>query len=100
MVEEEWAAAAGKEAKTTLRERKRGGRDDCSSPRERRSEGKSIVLEHLVELDGFPHIINNLREWMLLFVVIKQCLNTVTTHTRGRLYNHPKQKAFFLLHWS
>ena len=62
VVEEEWAAAAGEEAKTTLRERKREGRSDCTSPCESRSEGKSIVLKHLVELNGFPHFITKLWE--------------------------------------
>ncbi len=63
VVEEEWAAAAGEEAKTTLRERNREGRSDCTSPCESRSEGKSIVLKHLVEVSGFPYFITNLLGW-------------------------------------
>lgn len=71
--EEEWAAATAEEAKTTLGERKREGRSDCTSPCESRSEGKSIVLKHLVELDGFPHFITNLWEEVML---IKQGLHS------------------------
>lgn len=61
----EWWRRSGRQQRERKQrrpsERERGG-SDCTIPCESRSEGKSIVLKHLVELDGFPHFIINLWE--------------------------------------
>lgn len=59
-----WWRRSGRQQREKKRrrpsERKREGRSDCTNPCESRSKGKSTVLKLSVELDGFPHFINNL----------------------------------------